>query len=84
MHLCKFWHKNRTQPNPRESETIGQTILMTGRIEKDFSLGNFNVTLDCFWRWPIGTLVDSTRGNPYVIPLKSVPSRGEICTLFNT
>jgi len=57
---------------------------MTGRIEKDFSLGKFNVTLDCFWRWPIGTLVDSMRGNPYIIPLKRVPSRGEICTLFNT
>ena len=52
------------------------TILTRGCIAGDFSLGKFNVTLDCFCCWPIGTTVDSMRENPDVIPPKSAPSRG--------
>ena len=33
----------------------------------DFSFGKINVTLDCFFGLPIGTLVDSIRENPDVI-----------------
>jgi len=32
----------------------------------DFALGKFNGTFDCFGIQPIGTLVDSMRGNPDV------------------
>ena len=47
---------------------------MTGRIADGFSffsLRKFNVTLDCLCCQPIRTLIDSMRGNPDVIPLRS-------------
>jgi len=33
-------------------------------LQEDFSFRNFNVTIDCFYSWPIGTVVDSMPGNP--------------------
>jgi len=50
--------------------TSGQRILTRGRIAGRFSLEKFNMTLECFCGRPIGTLVDSKRENPDVIPLK--------------
>jgi len=39
--------------------------MTTGRTAgEDFSLGKFNVTLDCFCGQPIGMLVDSMWANP--------------------
>ena len=32
----------------------------------DFSLSKFNVRLNCFCGWPVGTLGDSMQGNPDV------------------
>jgi len=43
----------------------------------DFSLGKYNITLDCFCSRPTGILVNSMWRNPDGIPsLKSAPSRG--------
>jgi len=39
-------------------------------VIKDFLLEKFNMTLDCFCGWPIGTLVDRMWENPDVIPSK--------------
>jgi len=44
--------------------TSGQRVLITDRIAGGFSLGKFNLTVDCFCGQPIGTVVDSMRANP--------------------
>ena len=60
--------------------------------EGEFSLGKLNVILDCFCSQPVGTLIDSMRGNPDIrasrngawlhaenlvmIPLKGAPFCG--------
>jgi len=44
--------------------TDGRRILSRGCIVGDFSLGKFNVTLDCFCSWPVGMLINSMWGNP--------------------
>jgi len=74
------------------SITSGQRILTTGRVAGDFSLGKFDVTLDCFCgrqleRWstacgeiptpgPLGTVLGGVQENPDVILLKSAAARG--------
>jgi len=40
----------------------------------DFSLGKFNVTLDCFCRWPIRTLAAACREIPMTGPMAMVLS----------
>jgi len=59
--------------------------------QRDFSSGKFNVTLECFYSQPTGTLVDSmwydsyvratvsgVWENPDVIPLKCAHSCGDL------
>jgi len=49
--------------------TNGQRILTKGDMQRDCSLGKYNVTLDCFCGWPVAMRVNSMRGNPDVGPL---------------
>ena len=47
----------------KQAWTSSQRILTRGRIAGNFSLGQFNVAVDCFCRRSTGTLIDSMRGN---------------------
>jgi len=43
-----------------------KTLTRGHIVVEGFSLGKFNVSLDCFCSRPMGTLVDSIWGNPNV------------------
>jgi len=65
-----------SQQRKDTGEQVVKEFLQEAASQRGFVIGKVNVTLDFFCGRPIGTLVDSTRENPDVIPQKCPFPRG--------
>jgi len=77
-HFGDIWHIVVVTTTTTTTTSNGQRILTRGRIARDFSLGRFNVTLDCFCGRSIGTLVNSMQEYPDVITQKVFHPMGDL------
>jgi len=70
--------------NLPQQRTTGQGILTRGHIAWDFSLGNFDVSVNCIYkseRWStarLRTVLGGVRKNPTSFPLINAPSRADL------